>query len=199
MSLTPSAGPLPDTPDELPKIINEPKSFPQALGALRKLGQVYGRDLTEDGMSISAEDFGPLIEALGVGSNPAVITSFTLYVLPLRRALARHFGVRTPDLVLMVDLAVLAYWRALQAESHLVRYLADGISNPHWVKKVEVLEKVKSSATAQYIRIVEALRAATGKALNLHPDRDVASILRFPEQPDAREPLHERRRAASRR
>lgn len=196
ITLGPDVGPLPDDREGLLAILNSPKSLAQALAVLEKLGAAHGQDLIEDGTSICAQDFGPLIQSMGVGSKASTITNFALYVVPLRRALARHFGVTSPDLVLMTDLAALSYWRAIQAESASVRFLSGAIENPQWLKHVEVCERVKVAATAQYIRLIETLRQATGRTVTLDPTQDAASILRFPIE-EATNPHPEPRRKAS--
>lgn len=196
IALGPAPGPLPDSPEELLKIISHLQSLPQALAAMGMLGEPYGRDITEDMTQVSPETFWPIVNSMAVGGNAATTSNFAVYIVPLRRALARQFGAKTPDVAMMMDLAVLSYWRAIQAESLVVSYLAAALEKPHFIKHVDVLERVKESATRQFLRLLDALRMATGKTATLHPDRDAAAILRFPANLiDGTEA--ERRRAAS--
>lgn len=180
ISLSPAPGPLPDTAEELLAVIQKPATIAQALGAVQKLGALYGRDITEDMSVTELQEFHPLITAVGVGSNPESIKSFVLYAIPLRRALARSFPAKSADIGMMLDLVVVAYWKAVMAERASVVYLTAAIEKPHLVDKVPALERVKDLAVRQLVRLLEALRVATGRRLTLDPDADVAKLLRFP-------------------
>lgn len=180
ITLAPSAGVLPDTAEELLSVIENPANLVQALGAVKKLGALYGRDIGEDMSSTDLQDFHPMITAVGVGSNAEAIKSFALYAAPLRRALARCFQARTADVGMMIDLVVVAYWKAMQAERASIIYLSAAVERPQLVDRVTALESVKDLAVRQMVRLLEALRAATGRRVSVDPDADAAKLLRFP-------------------
>lgn len=178
--LGPDTGILPDDDAELLKIIQAPQSLAQALAAIDKLGVRHGQNLREEGFTVSPEAFHPLVQSIGVGGSPQAISNFALFVVPLRRALAKHFAVTSPDLTAMVDLAALSYWRAIHTEGLIVRCLAGGLENLQMLKCAERLERIKAAAIAQYVRVVEVLQAATGRTAVLDPDQDAAAVLKFP-------------------
>lgn len=180
IKLSVTEGVLPDTAEALLAVIENPANLAQALGAIKKLGALYGRDIGDDMSESDLKDFHPMITAIGVGGNAEAIKSFALYALPLRRALARSFQARTADIGMMIDLVVIAYWKALQAERASVVYLSAALERPHLVDKVPALERVKDLAVRQMVRLLEALRLATGRSLKLDPDADAAGLLRFP-------------------
>lgn len=186
--------PLPDTPEALMDVLNRPDNVAHGIEALQKLGELYGRDVVEDNSNPSAADFNPMIIATGVGSNPQAVSSFVGYAVPLRRALARYFNAKTPDIAMLVDMLTIAYWKAVQAERASVTYLAAAIEKPYYVDKVPKLEMVKELAVRQMTRLLEALRVATGRQLTIDPDEDIAKVLRFPQTV---RPLHRRVRKAS--
>ena len=186
--------PLPDTAEGLMEVLNKPDNVAHALGAMQKLGELYGRDIVEDNSSPSLRDFNPMIIATGVGSNEQAISSFVGYAVPLRRALARYFQVTTPDVAMMLDMATISYWKAVQAERISVTYLCAALEKPNYIDKLPKLEMVKELAVRQMTRLLESLRVATGRRLAIDPDEDVAKVLRFPQTVN---PLQRRARKAS--
>lgn len=172
-------GPLPDTAAELLAIINAPRSLAQAQAALEKIGKLYQRDVAEDMSFQSAEEFNPLVTTLGIGGNPATISAFALHVIPLRKSLGRQFGAASPAIHMLVDLTALSYWRCLQTEHAIVAHMAGALENPYFIQRAALLEKIKDLATKQLVRLLDALRAATGRSIQMDPDASAARILRF--------------------
>lgn len=172
--------PLPDKPDELLEVIRQPRSVNHCLQAMTKLGDLYGRDIVSDNISKDFASFHPAITAAGVGNDAEAIRSFCLFAVPLRRVLGDYYQARTPDVAMLIDLLTLAYFRVLQAERATVALLSQALDNPHLIDRAASLEKIKDLASRQMVRLLEALRMATGRRLPLDPDQDAAKILRFP-------------------
>jgi hypothetical protein len=171
---------LPDTDDGLLAVLDRPRSLLHAIGALDRLGQLHGRDASEDQSHQDFGDFHPAIIEAGVGTDAMAIRSFAMHAVPLRRALGRAYQVQTPDVAMLVDLTVLAYWRCLQAERAAIVLLGACLEKPEYLDRVPKLERVKDLAVRQLTRLLWALRMLTGRRVPLDPEADAVHVLRFP-------------------
>lgn len=171
---------LPETAAELVEVVRKPRSLVQAMAALEKLGNVCGRSAIDELKVADFASFHPIVISTGVGSDPDTIRSFALYAVPLRKSLADHFEVESPDVAMMLDLAVLAYWKAMQAERAVSNCLLAAMTNPHQIDNVVKFERVKERAVGQLTLLLEALRTNGGRRATTGANADVTTILPFP-------------------
>src|SRR5581483_8389912 len=88
---------LPDTAGELFDRLQKSTEVAEAAAIIQKLSKVYNRDICEDNADRSDADFHPLVLTAIGKRTPASVSSFVMFLMPLRRRLADFFQARTPD------------------------------------------------------------------------------------------------------
>ena len=194
VAFLPWSGALPDDPDELMKIISEPTTVGQAIAAVRKFGTVQGQDVVDNMTDWPSGEFGPLVQSMAVTGKPDIMGHFAAYAVPVRRALAKRYEPVTPEVCLLLDMLVLAYFRYVHVERLTSVCLAMALETTNAVDRALSLQKMADQALAQIHRALDTLNALTGISAQTNPEDAVAALLRFP---DLRKAHHQRKRTAS--
>lgn len=192
--IQPGSGPLPEMPEELLAVIDNPASVAQGVGALSKLGEIYGRDVVDDNAEFSYDNFHPTVIFGGISGNPDTNRTFVACAIPLRRALARHFQPRTPEIAMMLDILALSYWRWFQAERLAIHLLERSLADPRYLDGLQVAERAKESAVRMLGQMLQGLRLLTGRDLGVPAEDPLRNII---ELTHVRKPVGQRKRAAS--
>lgn len=171
---------LPETVGELQEELKKSTSVVRSLAIIEKLSAMYGAPVTADTGVTGEEDFHPLIIEQGFGNNPDAVHSVAVYLVPLRRQLARFFDATTPDVKLMCDSLGLAYWQVLQSERLSISMAAACLSDPTLYRRAEALDRTKDRAIRRMVFLLETLRRATGRTLTMAPEVDFGRVLQFP-------------------
>lgn len=161
---SPAVGELPDNEAALLKVLNAPTSVAQATAAMKKLGRLNGRDVIKDNATWDFAEFHPAIVAMWPTGDATATRCFAVYAVPLRRLLADYYEPRSPDVAMLLDAAVLAYWQCIEASRKTAQNLADA-ADSYALDRAYRLERVRRSAMKQLMQLFETLQVLTGKAM----------------------------------
>lgn len=173
----PWAGELPDDPDALFGIISSPESVGHAIAAIRKLNKVTGQDIVANMMAWPPQEFGPVVQSYAIVGKPDLMGQFAAYAVPLRRSLAERYQPVTPEVGMLLDILVLAYFRVVHLERLTSVSLDAAFSSTDGLEKAFHLQRLFDQAQKQIHRALDSLKLLTGVGNGIETEEEISATL----------------------